>query len=180
MNSPISVTKRNRILQYALFLGAALAVVGGVAHSSRKGPDRVIIDGKANPDRIPDWMVWDVVFRTAVQLNEKSPARGREVWMQRLHLPEKAMNEIVSHGYTHRGMVNLIDGEARQNLTSSESDHPNKNEDVKAKLKKNQLNLEKRTLEIRDKLRKRIGDENYMRIASFARLQIAPRIKIGG
>jgi len=39
--------------------------------------------------------------------------------------------------------------------------------------------MEARTLEIRDKLRRRVGDDSYLRLESYARLQIAPTIKIG-
>jgi hypothetical protein len=58
-------------------------------------------------------------------------------------------------------------------------DNPKKNDGLRIKLKEVRMYKESRTLEIRDKLRERIGDDAYLRLSSFARLQIAPNVIIG-
>jgi hypothetical protein len=185
MNLSKIATNRPRILQYLLLLAATIAVVVGLAHTQGKNAERILIDGAKEPDQIPDWILWNEIFRITVQLNENSHKQGLEVWRDKLQLPDEVIKEIIIHAYDHRDMADDLDIEARDLVADSKRahpnkiDHPDKREGLRIHLKKNQLNLESRTLEIRDRLRKRIGDDAYLRIQSFARLQIAPGIKIG-
>lgn len=186
MNLAKITSRRQRILQYLLFLGTTIAVVVGLAQTQGQSPDRFLIDGKLEPDRIPDFILWDRIFQMAVQLNETAPDHGEGIWIQKLHLPEEVMKEIVAQGFEYLEMLDDADKEAQAHISDSKNEksdfknHPNKTEALKSKLTEIQLNKEGRTLEMRDRLRERIGDEAFLRIESFARLQIAPNIKIGG
>jgi hypothetical protein len=177
--------KRPRIIQYLLFLVTAIVVVAGIAGTQSKKSDRIIIDGKKEPERIPDWMLWDTLFQVAVHLNEKSSTHGQELWIEKLHLPEAVMQEVVAQGYEYAEMADDIRGEAEDLVSDSKKqhpqkiDHPDKKEGLRIKLKKSQLNMESRTLEMRDQLRARIGEDAFLRLSSYARLQIAPKIVIG-
>jgi hypothetical protein len=186
MNLAKIASRRQRIIQYLLFLGTTIAVVVGLAQTQGRSPDRILVDGQIEPDRIPDWIVWNEIFRMAVRLDEVSPTHGQELWMKKLHLPEEVMQEIISQGYEYMEMSSAIDNEAREHVSNSKSansdlkDHPDKKVALQSRLIKSQLNLESQTLEMRDKLRARIGDDAFLRIESFAHLQIVPRVKIGG
>jgi hypothetical protein len=186
MTSSQAVSKRFRILQYLLIFALVAGVLAGLAYTSGdKGPGRILIDGSQNPDQVPDWILWNQLFLTAVHLKEKSSTNGQELWIDKLHFSDKVMKEIIDHGYEQVEMFDDIRTEGEEYIADSKkakpekSDHPDRKEGLRINLKKSQLNLESRTLEIRDKLRKRIGDDAFLRLVSFARLQIAPTIKVG-
>jgi hypothetical protein len=185
MNFLMNASRRTRVLQYALFLITTAVVVFGLAQSPQKGPDRIMVDGKLEPDRIPDWILWNRIFRMAVDMNETAPRGGQELWIETLHLPEEAMEEIVALGYEHQKMSNDLVNEAQKHISDSKKndsdlkDHPNKKEALKSRFIKTQLNMESRTLEMRDMLRECIGEDAFLRLSSYARLQIAPNTKIG-
>jgi hypothetical protein len=186
MNFSNIASRQPRIFQYLLFLVTSMAVLVGLAHTQGEKADRILIDGAKEPDRIPDWILWDATFQLAVHLNEKSPKHGEEIWMDRLQLPKAVMKEIVDQGYAHAEMADDIEREAQELASDSKKDqpkkinHPNKTEGLRIHLKKVQLNKESRILEMRDRLRQRIGEDAFLRLSSFARLQLSPRIKIGG
>ena len=179
MNQPKLASRKQRIFQYLLFFAVTIPVLVGLAQSPEPSFDRVLIDGKMQPDRIPDWILWNEIFRTAVYLYEQSPTQGKELWVDRLHLPGKAMNELIWYGYEQQEMLESVSQKAMTIANNPKMDHPNQKEDLKGKLKKSQLNMESRTLETRNKLRKRIGDDAILRLTSYARLRIAPNVKIG-
>jgi hypothetical protein len=180
MKFPKIAFEKSRVLKYVLFLGTTLAVIVALAQPSINVPNRIIVNGAVNPEKVPDWVAWDAFFKIALQLDERAPKHGKDVWEKKLNLPSNVVNEIVSHGHSQRDMQNSIANEAKNIPNSTDKKHPDKKQDVKSKLRKSQLNMEARTLELRDKLRKRIGEEQYSKIASFVRLQIAPKVKIGG
>jgi hypothetical protein len=185
MNLFKTLSKRPRIFIYLLLIAIAIAVVLGLAQPQNGKSGRVLVDGRLNPEKVPDWILWNEIFVIATHLNEKSSTQGRELWIDRLHLPENAMKEIIEIGYEQLEMSDDASNEAEDFIADSKKDkpdkidHPNREEGLRIKLKKVQLHRESRTLEIRDKLRQRIGDDAYLRLSSFARLQIAPNIKIG-
>jgi hypothetical protein len=186
MNFFKNVSRRQRIIQYVLFLSTTAVVVFGLAQSPQKDPDRLIVDGKLEPDRIPDWILWNRIFQMAVDMNETAPRGGQELWIDKLHLPEEVMGEIIALGYEQQKMSDDLVKEAQKHISDSKKndsdlkDHPNKKEALKSRLIKTQLNMESGTLEMRDELRERIGEDAFLRLSSFARLQIAPKVKIGG
>lgn len=185
MSKSPKISRRPRILLYLMFLSVIAAVVIGLAQTPEKVSGRVLVDGRLHPDQVPDWILWNQVFTMAAYMNEKSPSHGQELWTDRLHLTKQVMDEVVSHGYEQLEMANDVFKETGDLVSDSRKarpekiDHPDRKEGLRIQLKKSQLNMEARTLEIRDKLRRRIGDDAYLRLESYARLQIAPTIKIG-
>jgi hypothetical protein len=180
MQFPKMTFNGGRVLKYVLFLGTTAAVIAGVAQSPNNIPNRILVDGAVNPEKVPDWVAWDAFFKIAVQLHENAPKHGHGLWSNKLGLPENVINEVVAHGQNQRDMQASFTSEAANILNSTDKNHPDKKKDVKSKIRKTQLNMEARTLDLRDKLRKRIGEEHYAKIASFVHLQIVPKIKIGG
>jgi hypothetical protein len=168
-----------------MFLGVIAAVVLGLAQTPGKGPGRILVDGKVNPEQVPDWILWNQIFTMAAYLDNKSTSHGEELWVDKLHLPKDVMKEVVNHGYEQLEMADDVNKEANDLVADSKKarpekiDHPDRKEGLRIKLKQSQLQMEARTLEIRDKLRRRVGDDSYLRLESYARLQIAPTIKIG-
>jgi hypothetical protein len=177
--------KRPRIVQYLLFFMTTIAVVVCLAGTQSKQSDRILIDGKNEPERVPDWIVWDVFFQQAVHLNETSSTHGQELWIDRLHLSQEVMDAIVAQGYEYVEMADDKAIEVENLVTDSKKahpqkiDHPDRKEGLRIKAKKVQLHMESRTLEMRDRLRQRIGEDAFLRLSSFVRLQIARQIVIG-
>jgi hypothetical protein len=121
----------------------------------------------------------------AANLDNKSSTHGKELWIDRLHLEQRVMNQIIDHGYEQLEMADDARKKADKYVADSKKDkpelidNPKKNDGLRIKLKEVRMYKESRTLEIRDKLRERIGDDAYLRLSSFARLQIAPNVIIG-
>jgi hypothetical protein len=178
-------SRRPRIMQYILFLGVIAVVVIGLAQTPTSTNGRVVIDGKLNPEMIPEWVLWNHIFMTAATLDNKSATKGRELWMDRLHLSKETMDEIVELGYEQIEMSDDMQREAETLVADSKKDkpelisHPDKKMGLKIELRQKQRNRESRTLEIRDRLRERIGDDAFLRLMSYARLQVAPNFKMG-
>ena len=185
MNLARIASKRQRIIQYLLFLAVTIAVVVGLAQTQGQSPGRVLVDGKLNPEKIPEWILWNHIFLMAATLDNKSATHGEELWMDRLHLSKEAMNEIVALGYEQIVMSDDVQKEAEDLVADSKKakpekiNHPDKRKGLKIELKHKQLLFQSRTLEIRDKLKERIGEDAFLRLLSYARLQIAPNVKMG-
>jgi hypothetical protein len=178
-------SKRQRVLQYLLFLAVSVAVVVGLAQTPDSSPGRVLVDGRLNPEKIPDWILWNHIFLMAATLDSKSATHGEELWLDRLHLSKKVMDDIVALGYEQIEMSDDVHREAEDLVADSKKDkpekidHPDKKMGLKFELRHKQRYLESRTLEIRDKLRDRIGEDAFLRLSSYARLQVAPNVKMG-
>lgn len=166
-----------RMLIHLLVLTAVCAVVTGIAQTGNEQQHGIIIDGTKNPERIPDWIVWSEVFRTAISLYDTSSGKGQELWVDQLGLPKNAMNEIVKHGYEHRDLKLALETEAKKIVADNKGRE--RKEVIRGKLRHPQANLESRTLQLRDKLRTRIGEDAYLRLLSYARLNIATKIVVG-
>lgn len=185
MKTTQTASRQPRVVLYLIFLGVIAAVVLGLAQTPGKGPMRVLVDGKVHPEQVPDWILWNQIFTMAAYLDNKSTSHGEELWVDKLHLPKDVMREVVHHGYEQLEMADDVSKEANDLVADSKRarpekiDHPDRKEGLRIKLKQSQLQMEARTLEIRDKLRRRVGDDAYLRLESYARLQIAPTIKIG-
>lgn len=176
---------KTRIIQYLLFLGTAAAVVAGLAQSGKQVSTGMVIDGENNPEQVPEFILWEQLFQMAIQLEENAATDSHEFWTQKLNVSKDIMNDILALAYEHREMLEAVQHEARLQITNAEApnsalkDHPNKKEALKGTLKGIQLNREAQTLEMRDRLRDRIGEDAYLKLSSFIQLQIAPRTKLG-
>ncbi|MBN1570482.1 MAG: hypothetical protein JXA73_21745 [Acidobacteria bacterium] len=185
MNLIQTASRRQRIIQYLLFLAITIAVVVGLAQTPDSGRSRVLVDGRLNPEKIPEWILWNHIFLMAGTLDSKTADRGASLWMERLHLPKKAMNDIVELGYEQLEMADDVRKEAEDLVADSKKakpekiNHPDKRKGLKIELRYKQRLLESKTLEIRDKLKERIGEDAFLRLLSYARLQIAPNVVMG-
>jgi hypothetical protein len=173
-----TIIKRLLTLRNLLLLGTIVAFGVAIAQT-QNGPanGRILIDGAQEPDRVPEWVLWDAVFRMAVLQSEKSPGQGEELWVDKLHLPRNVMTEIIQQGLGNRDFHAANESEARQIVAVSRTDA--NREKVRVKLRKVQGFAEVRTIEMRDKLRARIGEDAFLRIQSYAQLNIVPRIILG-
>jgi len=136
----------------------------------------VTIDGASQPERVPDWILWREMFRAAVLLAEKAPDEGRDVWVSRLHLSAGQMNQFVALARSFQ------DDEARmlrdaKAIAGAAGGIPS--DAVKARLRQLQLENQVRISGYRDRLAGAIGPESMQKMQSFARLHIAPRIRVG-
>lgn len=172
-----AVSRRSRVLRYLLLLGTIAAVVAIAQTNSDQGNRKILVDGSQNPDQIPEWILWNELFQMAASHNEKLPGKGKELWIDKLGLPQKAMNELVNHGYESRELHAAANKE--KDAIASESKSDSNKDKARAKFKKTQAYVESRTLELRDKLRARIGEDAFLRLQSYARLRIASQIKVG-
>ncbi len=133
------------------------------------------IDGATEPDLIPDWILWRELFHGAVLLGDKSPTRGRDIWMDRLGLTTAQMNQIIAFARTFLDEEKQIDLEVSAIVASPDSAASESN---KSKLHQKQADKESRILATRDTLRSRIGTEAFLKLQSFARLHIAAGVKV--
>lgn len=179
------ISIRPRIIQYGLFLAISIAVVVGLAQSPDSSRSRVLVDGKLNPEKIPEWVLWNHIFLMAGTLDNKAADRGASLWMERLQLSKAVMDEIVELGYEQLEMADDVRKQAEDLVADSKKanpvkiNHPDKKKGLKIELRYKQHYLESKTLEIRDKLKERIGEDAFLRLLSYARLQIAPNVKMG-
>ena len=166
MTIPKFVSNRPRTLRYLLLLGTLAAFVVAIAQTDKDTSNhRIIVDGAKEPDRIPDWILWHQIFQMAASHNDKLPGKGRELWIDTLHLPQSAMNELVQNGYDHRNLQAAAKNEKDKVLADSRGES-NKDR-VRVKLHKTQAYFERQTLELRDKLRSRIGEDAFLRLQSY-------------
>ncbi len=141
----------------------------------KKATPMITIDGSQTPDRIPDWILWSEVFKTVSLLSDKFGTKGCDIWVQKLQLSKEQANQLIQHAGTHRAM-NSGDNAEVKNLRASTNESK---ESLRIKLKQAQMNKEVQILELRDALRARIGEEAFQRLQSYAKLNIAPTIKVG-
>lgn len=141
----------------------------------KKATPMITIDGSQTPDRIPDWILWREVFKTVSLLSDKSATKGDDIWVQKLHLSRQQTNQLIQHAGVHRDMDSAISIEAK-NLKASTKESK---ELLRIKLQQAQMNKEVQILELRDALRARIGEDAFQRLQSYAKLNIAPTIKVG-
>ena len=116
------------------------------------------------------------MFRAAVLLSEKAPDAGRDVWVNRLHLSAQQMNQFIALGREFQQEEAQMNRNAKQIAGASNGIPP---EPVKARLRELQAENEIRISAYRDRLAEAVGPESMQRLQSFARLHIAPRIRVG-
>lgn len=154
-----------------------LPVIPGRARQAGGEAQLVItIDGAMDPDRIPDWILWRELFSVAAMLAEKAPDGGQDIWMNRLGLSRAQMDQIIAYGRALGDDEKQIDREAKAIASSSRGFI---NGSTKSRLHQMKADKESRLLERRDQLRARIGADAILKLQSFARLNIAPTIKVG-
>ena len=154
-----------------------IAAIGYAQTPARKSPTPVItIDGSVTPERIPDWVVWRELFRTAVEMSDRSSSGGQYLWMDRLHLSREQMNEVVRLAHEQRDLDSAFIKQSKDEIKNQVKGKPDL---LKMKLKQIQVNRECRVLEYREKLRARLDLHAFERLQSYARLRIAPGIKVG-
>jgi Sigma-54 interaction domain len=167
---------RNAVLA-AIFLMLLPSLKPAMAQKagSKAGPV-VTIDGAVEPDRIPDWILWRELLSVAAMLAERARDGGRDIWMNRLGLSEDQMNQIVAHGRSLGDEEKLIDREVKDIIAASGNpqDGP-----TRSRLHQIHADKESRVLVRRDLLRKGIGADAVLRLQAFARLHIAPTVKVG-
>ena len=135
----------------------------------------ITIDGAQAPDRIPDWILWQELFKTATLLSDKSLTKGNEFWAEKLHLPKNQVDPLIQHAQVFNSMKSATKI-AVSNLRSSPKETK---ESLRIKLRQAQMNEEVQILELRDALRARIGEDAFQMLESYARINIAPTIKVG-
>jgi hypothetical protein len=177
MKSRIAIWRRLAIAGALafLFLGILSIVPARAQNTSGQVQSVVSIDGAAEPDLIPDWILWRELFHGAILLDDKSPTRGRDIWMDRLGLTTAQMNQVIAFARTFLDEEEQIDLEVSAIVASPNSAA---SESTRSKLHQKQADKESRILAIRDGLRSRIGTEAFLKLQSFARLHIAPGVKV--
>lgn len=167
---------RNAVLA-AIFLMLLPSLKPAMAQKagSTAGPV-VTIDGAVEPDRIPDWILWRELLSVAAMLADHARDGGRDIWMNRLGLSQDQMNQIVAHGRLLRDEEKLVDRDVKDIIAAAGNpqDGP-----TKSRLHQIQADKESRVLVRRDLLRKGIGGDAVLRLQAFARLHIAPTVKVG-
>jgi hypothetical protein len=159
----------------AAFLFLCMVVFVVAQTSGGKPSPTITIDGAQTPERIPDWILWREMFRRVSTFSDQSATQGKEIWVDKLHLTMPQMNELLQHASRHRDMDAAKNAEA-QSLKASRTETK---DTLRLKLRQSQMNKEVQTLELRDELRARIGEDAFNRLLSCARLNIAPTIKVG-
>jgi len=137
----------------------------------------VTVDGRANPELVPEWILWRELFHVAVFLAEKAPDQGKDVWINRVRLSPQQMNQLIGHG------VGLMQEEAQSEQEIKglmKTSGAMKPEVLRGRLRQLQADSEKRILAYRDRLGETIGSETILKMLSFARLHIAPGVRMGG
>jgi hypothetical protein len=147
----------------------------GTAASVQKVRPIVTIDGSKEPDRIPEWILWEEILDIAAILTEKESDKGRDFWVETLHLNSDEMLQVVARGQELKELKEAMDKEAEK-LIQKAGGSP---KSVQAELQQMRLNKEARILALKEQLRTKISGHGFQRIQSFARLHIAPGIKIG-
>jgi hypothetical protein len=158
----------------------ALLSLFSIAFVLGQAPDKkpvavVTIDGAQTPDRIPDWILWREVFKTVSLFADKSSEKGNEIWADKLQLSQPQINQLLQSAKDHGDMDSAKTAEAK-NIKSSTKETK---ESRRIKLKQTQMSREVQILELRDALRARIGEDAFQRLQSYAKLNIAPTIKVG-
>jgi hypothetical protein len=175
MNLGSMYRRHNRTLLPLVALLSLLTIALALAQTPDKTRAGVVtVDGAQNPDRIPDWILWREVFKTISLLEEKSARKGDEVWADKLHLSQPQISQLLQSAADQRDMDTAKAAEARTLKTSAKETK----ESRRLKLKQAQMNREVRVLELRDALRARIGGDAFVRLQSYAKLNIAPKIKV--
>ena len=141
----------------------------------KKATPLITIDGSQTPDRIPDWILWGEVFKTVSLLSDKFASKGDDIWVQKLNLSSEQAKQLTQHADAHRAMISEKNMEAKTLKASIKESK----ESLRIKLKQAQMNKEVQILELRDALRARIGEDAFQRLQSYAKLNIAPTIKVG-
>jgi hypothetical protein len=100
---------------------------------------------------------------------------GKDIWVDKLHMTMPQMNELLQRASEHRDMDSAKHADAKRLKASSKETK----ESLRIKLRQTQMSQEVEILKLRDKLRSRIGNEAFERLLSYARLNIAPTIKVG-
>jgi hypothetical protein len=161
----------------AIFLAAVFLGMPVVAQRPAPPPQSVItIDGAVEPERIPDWILWREFFRIATELSQSSPTRGKELWTERLLMTDPQAEHIIAHGVSFSLDERKMDENAASLRRGAGANMP---DSVKTRLRQIQIDKESRILAIRDQLRNRIGADAINRMQSFARVNLAPTIKVG-
>jgi hypothetical protein len=178
MNSSSARYQYLRILAAAAFV--VLLFVPAASAQAQKTSDAVkpviTIDGSVEPDRVPDWILWRELLSVAAMLADKAPDSGRDIWVNRLGLSPAQMNHMITHGRALRDEEKLIDRDVKGVVAAARG---NLDGPTKSKLHQIQADKESRVLVRRDALRALIGKDAYLKLQSFARMQIAPTIKVG-
>ena len=159
----------------------ALLVLFIAGPATAQGPAKmpkstVTIDGASEPERIPDWILWREIFRVSAELAEQLPTRGQDFWMERLHFSSAQTDALISLGTAFIKEEAQIDSDAKKLIASSGRVAPAA---LQNQLRQIQTSKEKRILTIRDQLKANIGSDAFNRMQSFARINIAPTIKVG-
>jgi hypothetical protein len=136
----------------------------------------ITIDGAIEPDRVPDWILWRELFSVAAMLADKAADGGQDIWMNRLGLSRAQMDLIIAHGRALGDEEKQLNREARAVVSAARGviDGP-----TKSRLHQMEADKESRLLVRRDQLRARIGADAVQRLQAFARMHIAPTIKVG-
>ena len=179
MNSPRSFL---RVLKGATLIGIPLFAIWLTTPATAQTPSAntrpvVAIDGAVTPERIPDWILWREVFGLVTRLADKSPDSGRSYWANSLGLSPAQVAQLVAQGRAWRDEEGQMNLQARNLIGASGAPL---SPTARVKLHQIQAAKESRILARRDSLRGSIGTDAFERIRSFARLHIAPTIKVGG
>jgi hypothetical protein len=157
------------------FLSLSSVVFVVAQAQSRKPSPTITIDGAQTPERIPDWILWRELFGRVSIVSDMSPTHGKDIWVDKLRLTMPQMNELLQRASEHRDMDSAKHAEAKRLKASSKETK----ESIRIKLRQTQMSQEVQTLQLRDELRARIGQDAFDRLLSYARLNIAPAIKVG-
>ncbi|MGD0307872.1 MAG: hypothetical protein ABSC02_01175 [Acidobacteriota bacterium] len=175
--SPKQLYSQNRkaVWPMAAFLFLCTIVFVVAQTSGGKPSTTITIDGAQTPERIPDWILWRELFRRVSMFSDQSATQGKEIWVDKLHLTMPQMNELLQRASDHRDM-DAAKNAAAQSLKASKAETK---DTLRLKLRQSQMNKEVLTLQLRDGLRARIGEDAFNRLLSYARINIAPTIKVG-
>jgi hypothetical protein len=162
---------------HALLLYFISAAIPAMAQNPpAKAKSVITIDGALEPDRIPDWILWRELFNVAAYFADNSPTSGRDFWIDRLGLSTAQMNHLIARARSFRDEEKQIDRDAKAIIDAAGRTPSNP---IKSRLHQIQADKESRILAIRDTLRGQIGAAAFQKLQSFARLNIAPTVKVG-
>jgi hypothetical protein len=175
--SNIAVDRSHSLAAIAAFMLFTAALAFPVpAQNPATAPNAVVtVDGAKTPELVPDWILWRELFRVAALLSEKSPDSGQSVWINRLHLSQTQMQALIAHGRSFKDEEAQMFLEAKAIATTGNGVI---SEAARGRLRQLQADNEWQALNYRDRLAEAIGDDAIRRMQSFARLNIAPGIRV--
>ncbi len=167
----MNITIRCFILAVLLIVSASL-----LAQAPKLPVPQITIDGQKDPDKIPEWILWREVFAISLDLSNRSAAGAREFFVSRLGLSTQSHLQLLAQAIELERQETTLNAAAQKikgNATGPFTDA------MKQQLRALDDDRHNRVLQLRDLIRGSLQPDEYARLYSWARVNLAPGIKVG-